>query len=61
MLTIVAEPDASGGFTTSVVEMPGCHSEGDTLEDALQNTAEAIRGWAAVKAAESSRGVTSLS
>lgn len=31
-----------GGFTVEVPDLPGCISEGDTLEEAQKNIAEAI-------------------
>ena len=36
-------PDTeSGGYTAKVPSLPGCVSEGDTLEEALANIKEAI-------------------
>ena len=32
-----------GGFTVEVPDLPGCISEGDTLEEAQKNIAEAIQ------------------
>ena len=41
--TVVLEPDQEGkGFTATVPALPGCVSEGDTLEEALENIKEAI-------------------
>jgi predicted RNase H-like HicB family nuclease len=39
---VVLEPSDEGGYTVYVPSLPGCISEGDTLEGALQNTREAI-------------------
>ena len=39
---VVLEPSDEGGFTAYVPSLPGCISEGDTLEDALKNIREAI-------------------
>ena len=36
------EPSDEGGYTTIVPALPGCISEGDTKEEALVNTREAI-------------------
>jgi len=36
------EPSEEGGFTVFVPSLPGCISEGDTLEEALKNIREAI-------------------
>lgn len=41
-LQVVLEPSDEGGFTASVPSLPGCVSEGDTREEALQNIREAI-------------------
>ena len=40
--SIVLTPAEEGGFTVSVPALPGCVTEGDTLEEALQNAREAI-------------------
>ncbi|MBI4609109.1 MAG: type II toxin-antitoxin system HicB family antitoxin [Candidatus Rokubacteria bacterium] len=39
---VVLEPSDDGGFTVYVPSLPGCISEGDTEEEALQNIKEAI-------------------
>ena len=39
---VVLEPSDEGGFTAYVPSLPGCISEGDTVEDALANIQEAI-------------------
>ena len=41
-VTILFEPSDEGGFTVYVPALPGCISEGDTLEEARQNIREAI-------------------
>ncbi|AEH44582.1 Uncharacterized protein family UPF0150 [Thermodesulfatator indicus DSM 15286] len=41
-LKIVLEPSEEGGYTVYVPGLPGCISEGDTVEEALQNIKEAI-------------------
>ena len=41
-LRIVLEPSEEGGFTVIVPSLPGCISEGDTKEEALENIREAI-------------------
>lgn len=41
--TAVLLPDAEqGGYTVRVPALPGCITEGDTLEEALVNAREAI-------------------
>ncbi len=44
-LKIVLEPSEEGGYTVHVPALPGCISEGDTLEEALANIKEAIELW----------------
>ena len=39
---VILEPSDEGGFTVYVPALPGCISEGDTEEEALQNMKEAI-------------------
>lgn len=39
---VVLEQDETGAFIAYVPTMPGCHSFGDTREEALKNIREAI-------------------
>jgi len=39
---VVFEPSDEGGYTVHVPSLPGCVSEGDTLEEAQANIREAI-------------------
>ena len=41
---IVHEAD-EGGFWAEVPVLPGCASQGDTLEQLMENIREAIGGW----------------
>jgi predicted RNase H-like HicB family nuclease len=41
-LKVILEPSDEGGYSVYVPSLPGCISEGDTLEDALANIREAI-------------------
>lgn len=41
-LRVILEPSDEGGFTVLVPALPGCISEGETREEALQNIREAI-------------------
>jgi len=44
--TVVLLPDAEeGGYTVEVPELPGCVTEGDTIEEALAMVKDAIEGW----------------
>lgn len=41
------EPDA-GGYSASIPALPGCHTQGETLEEIRANLREAAQGWLAV-------------
>jgi len=41
-LKVVLEPSEEGGFTAYVPSLPGCISEGDSKQEALENIREAI-------------------
>ncbi|MFA0745431.1 MAG: hypothetical protein LASZOEIN_002242, partial [Candidatus Fervidibacter sp.] len=40
-LKVVLEPSEDGGYTVYVPSLPGCISEGETIEEALANIREA--------------------
>jgi predicted RNase H-like HicB family nuclease len=40
--TVIYEEDLEGGFVVSVPSLPGCYSQGDTLEEAETNITEAV-------------------
>ncbi|MFH1025499.1 MAG: type II toxin-antitoxin system HicB family antitoxin, partial [Nitrospirota bacterium] len=41
-LKVVLEPSDEGGYTALVPSLPGCISEGNTIDEALLNIKEAI-------------------
>jgi antitoxin HicB len=41
--TVVYEPQPEGGFTVHVPALPGCITEGDTMDEARRMAADAIR------------------
>jgi predicted RNase H-like HicB family nuclease len=41
-LQVVLEPSDEGGYTVYVPALPGCISEGDNVDEALENIKEAI-------------------
>ena len=44
--TILLTPEPEqGGYIVDVPALPGCHTLGDTLEEAIANAREAIAGW----------------
>lgn len=40
--SIVLEPEEGGGYAVSVPVLPGCFTQGKTIEEAMQRAAEAI-------------------
>jgi predicted RNase H-like HicB family nuclease len=40
--TVILEPEEDGGFHVWCPALKGCHSQGDTQEEALTNIREAI-------------------
>ncbi len=43
--TVVVHPDETGGYWTEVPALPGCGSQGETVEEALDMTRDAISLW----------------
>jgi len=41
---IVIERDEDGRYVAECLDLPGCLSEGETLEEAMENISEAILG-----------------
>jgi predicted RNase H-like HicB family nuclease len=41
-VVLTPEPEA-GGYSVAVPALPGCYTQGDTLEEALDNARDAIR------------------
>ena len=37
---VIIEPDESGGFIVSCPSLQGCYSQGDTIDEALENIKE---------------------
>lgn len=44
---IFVHPDDDGGYRSEVPSLPGCASQGDTLDETIRNTREAIEQWLA--------------
>ena len=42
-ITLYPEPD--GGYTVMIVDLVGCLSQGDSLEEAVANIQEAKHAW----------------
>jgi len=54
-LKVVVRPAEEGGFWAVVPVLPGCVSEGETLEETLANIREAAEGWMEVAVITSMR------
>jgi predicted RNase H-like HicB family nuclease len=47
-LKVIVHPAEEGGFWAEVPSIPGCASQGETMEDLLENLQEAIEGCLSV-------------
>lgn len=43
-LKVILEEAEEGGYIVSFPALPGCHSQGNSIEDALENIKEAAAG-----------------
>jgi len=41
---VIREDKEDRGYNVSCPALPGCHSQGETIEEALENIKEAIQG-----------------
>ncbi|MBV9389901.1 MAG: type II toxin-antitoxin system HicB family antitoxin [Chroococcidiopsidaceae cyanobacterium CP_BM_ER_R8_30] len=41
----IIHPAEEGGYWAEVPALPGCITEGDTLEEVMANLKDAIEGW----------------
>ena len=44
-IQVILEQDEAGYFVAEVPAMPGCLSQGQTRQEAIENIKEAISGW----------------
>jgi predicted RNase H-like HicB family nuclease len=48
-LTAIVRPETDvGGYSASIPALPGCHTQGETLDEVRANLREAAEGWLAV-------------
>ena len=43
--TVIFEPAEEGGFVIHVPSLPGCHTQGETLDEAYEMAQDAILGY----------------
>lgn len=43
--TVIFEPAEEGGFVVHVPALPGCHTQGETLDEAYKMAQDAILGY----------------
>jgi predicted RNase H-like HicB family nuclease len=48
----IIHPAEEGGFWAEVPAMPGCVTQGETLEEVTNNLREAIEGWLSIEGPE---------
>ena len=53
-LKVLVHPAEEGGFWAEVPALPGCVSEGETLDEVLANIRDAAEGWVEVAAERTS-------
>lgn len=44
---VVLEPSKDGGYAVHVPALPGCHTQGETVAEALENAKDAIQTYLA--------------
>jgi predicted RNase H-like HicB family nuclease len=42
---VIIEPSEDGGFAVHVPALQGCHTQGETIEEALENAKDAIKTY----------------
>jgi predicted RNase H-like HicB family nuclease len=52
---VVLQPEEEGGFSVSVPALPGCHTQGETHDEALAMAKDAIEGCLEVLAESTCR------
>ncbi len=48
-VTVIVHEADEGGYWAEVPALPGCASQGETMNELLANLREAISGWLAVE------------
>lgn len=42
---VIIEKDEDGWYVSEVVELPGCHTQGKTIDQLMERTREAIKAY----------------
>ena len=42
---VILEPSEDGGYAVHVPALRGCHTQGETVEEALENAKDAIKAY----------------
>lgn len=56
-LKVIIHPAEEGGYWAEVPALPGCVTQGETLDELMDNVRDAAEGWLAVAAEQSQAGV----
>jgi predicted RNase H-like HicB family nuclease len=49
VLTAIIRPEPDvGGYSATIPALPGCHTQGETVDEVRANLREAAEGWLAV-------------
>lgn len=56
-LEIIIEKDETGYYVAEAPALPGCFSQGKTLEEAKKNIHEAIAGWLEVMTEKAEKSI----
>ena len=57
-IKVVVHDAEEGGFWAEVPAIPGCVTQGETIDELLRNLHEAVEGWLSVDVAEPKAGGT---
>ena len=57
-LKVLLQPEEEGGYSVSVPALPGCYSQGETLDEALANIREAADLWIEVQTERAARAAS---
>lgn len=53
---VIVEQDEDGMFVSEVIGLPGCHTQGETLDELMERTKEAISLYLKCKKPEKTNG-----